>query len=148
MIYIFSFCLFFLLSIILGVAIWNLPVWCQSWAITSTYGITMVGLYTMLIYPESVPYIQFMGLCFLGAFPGMLGLEFCQRRARIWYWENRGLPEQLQGKPIFWSHHADNLLEWIGYKLDEWAVNRIERRIEREQKEAVEAAERVVNGNK
>lgn len=147
MIYVFSFCLFFALSILLGVAIWNLPVWCQSWAITSTYGITCVGIWTMLIYPESVPYIQFMGVCFLGAFPGMLALEFKQRQARVWYWESQGLPQQLKDKPIVWSHHADNLLEWIGYKLDEWAIARIERRMERDRSEAVEEAKRVINGD-
>lgn len=144
MIYIVSACLFFVLSVVLGVAIWHLPVWCQSWTITSTWGIACTGLYVMLIYPESVPYVQFMGICFLGAFPGMLALEFYQRRARVWYWESKGLPEQLQGKPIFWSHHY--LTEWIGYKLDEWALDRVQRRLERDRKGAIEEAERLVNG--
>lgn len=142
MIYVFSFCLFFALSVLLAIAVWNLPVWCQSWAITSTYGIAMVGLYTMLIYPQSVPYIQFQGLCFLAAFPAMLALEFFQRWARVWYWEHQGLPEQLQNKPLYWSHKADNLLEWIGCRLDEWALNRVQAKFEQE---AIEEAERTVN---
>ena len=145
MVYIFSFCLFFVLSILLAIAVWNLPVWCQSWTLTSVWGIAMVGLYTMMIFPESVPYIQFMGLCFLGAFPGMLWLEFRQRWARVHYWESNGLPEPLQNKPIYWSHHANNLAEWIEGKLDEWAYRRLSAKFEREREEAVAEAERMVN---
>lgn len=148
MIYVFSFCLFFALSILLGVAVWNLPVWCQSWTLTSVWGIAATGLYVMIIYPESVPYIQFMGICFLGAFPGMLALEFCQRWARVWYWEREGLPQQLQNKPIVWSHHADNLLEWWEHKLDIWAYSRVEQHLERERLAAVEEAEKVVSGGR
>lgn len=148
MLYIFSFCLFFVLSILLGIAVWHLPVWCQSWTLTSVWGIAMVGLYTMMIYPPSVPYIQFMGVCFLGAFPGMLWLEFKQRWARVHYWETKGLPKQLQSRPIYWSHKADNLLEWIEHKLDVWAYSRVERHLERERLAAVEEAEKVVNGGR
>lgn len=143
-----SMVIFFLLSFLLAESVWRLPVWCQSWTLTSVWGIFATGMFVVMVYPESYPYIKFMAFVFIAAYPGMLWLEFRQRWARVNYWESNGLPPQLQDKPIFWSHKADNLLEWVNDKLDGWAMNRVQRRLEQDHKEAVQEAERLVNGGR
>lgn len=74
-----------------------------------------------------------MALVFLSAFPGMLWLEFRQRWSRVHYWEREGLPEEMLDRPMYWEDKIDRWVEW-------W----IDRRMIKEQKKAVEEAQRVV----
>jgi hypothetical protein len=133
--------LYFALSWLMFWVITRLPVWCQSWSLTSVYGITCTIVGYTLVYPEMYPHTIRLAFIFLAAYPGILGLEIWQRRRRIHYWEKVGYPEGLH---IYWSNKLDNWLTAYDRIMDRWAFARVERRLKKDKQEAVEEAERVM----
>lgn len=119
--------LYFALSLIMGWTISRLPVWCQSWSLTSVWGITWLVVGYTLVYPEMYTHTIRLAFIFLAAYPGMLGLEFWQRHKRLHYWEEAGAPDNL-----YWADKIDKVVEW-------W----IDRRMAKMQQEAVKEAQRI-----
>ena len=110
--------IFFCLSFIMAWTIDKLPVWCQtSWFIISVWGIFFVGLAIIMLYPASYPYIFAQALIFLAALPGMMWLDYLQKRSRVSYWEKTGnVPTQ---RIIYVSDILDRLAFW-------WTRRRVE----------------------
>lgn len=89
------------------------------------------------------PHTRNLAAIFLAAYPGMLALEFWQRQDRVWYWERRGVPIAELKRGV----HS-NVLEWANNKLDRWALNRAIEIVERDKRDIVAEAERVVKGER
>ena len=135
--------LYFILSIIMAYLITKLPIWCQSWSLTSVWGITWAIVGYTIVYPEMYLHTIRLAFVFLAAYPGMLGLEFWQRWQRVHYWERVGLPKELQNKTMYLSDKLGSPLEWFNNKLDRWAFSRVDERMARDKRWAVEEAQRI-----
>lgn len=104
--------LYFCLSWLMAYIIRRLPVYCQtSWSLISTWGILWATVgETLLRWGQCYTSYQFMtdlAIIFLAAFPGMLYLDFMQKKERITFWEKNGLPHELVHKRIFPFHSSN-----------------------------------------
>ncbi|MBI1879709.1 MAG: hypothetical protein HYR94_16060 [Chloroflexi bacterium] len=94
--------LFFGLSFVKLWVIRQLPVYCQtSWSLISVVGITSVCMAYIAIHPEAYVHVRNISIIFLFALPGMYILDILQKLDRVNYWETKGVPSKLVGKPLY-----------------------------------------------
>lgn len=76
--------LYFCLSFLMAYTIRKLPAYCQSsWFLISTWGIFWVAVGYLLVHPEAYWHIWNLALIFLAALPGMMLLDYWQKRDRF-----------------------------------------------------------------
>lgn len=116
--------LFLGLSFLLALFVNALPVWCQtSWFIVAVIGITCVGTATGIIDPTAWPALRKMAFIFIAALPGMMYLDYLQKKSRVAYWEKCGPPKELQTRIFYLSELLDRLAFW-------WTRRRIANELE------------------
>jgi len=106
--------LFFgVLSLVAALVIIRLPVYCQIWSLIGQQLVMWIGLAEAWLRwdrPMLVQHVIFdIGVIFLAAFPGMVLLDYLQRKQRISYWEKGNYPDELADK----NFHIDILLGLI-----------------------------------
>ncbi len=97
--------LFFgVLSIILALVIIRLPVYFQIWSLIGQLIVMFIGLAeAWLRWDVSMPaqhVVIDIGVMCLAAFPGLVLLDYMQRKQRITYWEKGNYPDELANKDL------------------------------------------------
>ncbi len=109
--------LFGVISILAALVIIRLPVYFQVWSLIGQQMVMWIGLAEAWLrwdIPMKVQHVIFdIGFIFLFAFPGMVLLDYMQRRERITYWEKGNYPDELANKDL----HIDI---WTGTILFLW----------------------------
>ena len=101
----FGVALFFgVLSIILALVIIRLPVYFQIWSLIGQLIVMSIGLteawlrWDMPMLAQHV--VIDIGVMCLAAFPGLVLLDYQQRKQRISYWEKGNYPDELANKDL------------------------------------------------
>lgn len=94
------------LSFVMAWIVLRLPVFCQtSWSLISVWGIASVGIAEAWLRWNQPMLAQWviadLAIIFIASYPGMLYLDLMQKRKRITYWENQGIPKQLKNHPVY-----------------------------------------------
>jgi len=108
---------FGVLSIIAALVIIRLPVYYQIWSLIGQQMVMWIGLAEAWLRwdtPMLAQHVIFdLAFIFLFAFPGLLWLDYQQRKQRISYWEQGNYPDELADKDL----HIDI---WTGTILVLW----------------------------
>ncbi len=95
---------FGVISILAALVIIRLPVYFQIWSIIGQQLVMWIGLAEAWLRwdtPMKAQHVIFdIGVIFLVAFPGMVLLDYMQRRERISYWEPDNYPDELADKNL------------------------------------------------
>ncbi len=95
---------FGIISILAALVIIRLPVYFQIWSIIGQQLVMWIGLAEAWFRwdtPMKAQHVIFdVGLIFLFAFPGMVLLDYMQRKERISYWEPDNYPDELTDKNL------------------------------------------------
>lgn len=104
-------------SIILALVIIRLPVYCQIWSLIGQQLVMWIGLTEAWLRWDTYMLAQHVvidiGVMCLAAFPGLVLLDYMQRKQRISYWERGNYPDELADKDL----HIDI---WTGTILCLW----------------------------
>ena len=104
-------------SIILALVIIRLPVYFQVWSLIGQQIVMWIGLAEAWLRWDTSMKVQHvifdLAFIFLFAFPGLLWLDYQQRKQRITYWERGNYPDELANKDL----HIDI---WTGTILFLW----------------------------
>ncbi len=95
---------FGVISFALAALVIRLPVYFQIWSLIGQQMVMWIGLaeawlrWNMSMLAQHV--IFDLAFIFLFAFPGLLWLDYMQRRERITYWEKGNYPDELADKDL------------------------------------------------
>ena len=96
--------MFGVISIILALVIIRLPVYFQVWSLIGQQLVMWIGLTEAWLRWDTSMLAQHViidiGVIFLAAFPGMVLLDYMQRKQRISYWEKGNYPDELADKDL------------------------------------------------
>ncbi len=96
--------LFGVISILAALVIIRLPVYFQVWSLIGQQMVMWIGLAEAWLrwdIPMLAQHVIFdLAFIFLFAFPGLLWLDYMQRRERITYWEKGNYPDELANKDL------------------------------------------------
>ena len=105
--------LFGVLSIVAALVIIRLPVYFQIWSLIGQQLVMWIGLAEAWLRWNQPMLAQHVvvdiGVMCLAAFPGLVLLDYMQRKQRISYWEKGNYPDELANKNL----HTDILLGTI-----------------------------------
>jgi hypothetical protein len=91
-------------SIILALVIIRLPVYFQVWSLIGQQLVMWIGLAEAWLRWDTPMLAQHViadiAVIFLFAFPGMVLLDYMQRKQRISYWEKGNYPDELADKDL------------------------------------------------
>ena len=91
-------------SIILALVIIRLPVYFQVWSLIGQQVVMWIGLAEAWLRWDTSMKVQHvifdLAFIFLFAFPGLLWLDYQQRKQRITYWERGNYPDELANKDL------------------------------------------------
>jgi len=104
-------------SIILALIIIRLPVYCQIWSLIGQQLVMWIGVAEAWLRWDTYMLAQHVvidiGVMCLASFPGLILLDYMQRKQRISYWEKGNYPDDLADKNL----HIDI---WTGTVLILW----------------------------
>ena len=104
-------------SIIAALVIIRLPVYCQIWSLIGQQLVMWIGVAEAWLRWDRPMLAQHVvidiGVMCLAAFPGLILLDYLQRKERISYWEKGNYPDDLADKDL----HIDI---WTGTVLLLW----------------------------
>ncbi len=111
--------LFGVVSIILALIIIRLPVYFQVWSLIGQLMVMSIGLTEAWLRWDRPMLAQHVvidiGIMCLFAFPGLVLLDYMQRRERISYWEKGNYPDELADKDL-------HINIWIGLIALLWHI--------------------------
>ena len=91
-------------SIILALVIIRLPVYFQVWSLIGQQLVMWIGLAEAWLRWDTLMLAQHVvidiGVICLAAFPGLVLLDYMQRKQRISYWEQGNYPDELASKDL------------------------------------------------
>lgn len=111
--------MFGIVSIILALVVIRLPVYCQIWSLIGQQLVMWIGLAEAWLRWDKAMLAQHVvvdiGVMCLAAFPGLILLDYLQRKERISYWEKGNYPDELADKDL----HIDI---WTGVIVVLWII--------------------------